>query len=250
MPSTPAGFTGNEIVSRVQSFVGNYSDSFKTYIEQTLPLAEFRFCKAHDWQFLHKVNLSLAITNGTREYELSVANIGHYMAAEDVENIFHEEEGVYLRRVDLQELRRFDPKNDDGSATDTPSMWAPSGDNKIIIWPPSFETGTLKIDGKITPKGFSDGGSGMANLANTPDIPYRYQESFIDYVISIVLDRENDERAPSKKVEALALIKEDIRDDLRQLSNTVNPRIHSMNENRSDGVGANLDALYFGWLED
>jgi hypothetical protein len=242
MPNDTSGFTGNEIVSRVVKYVGNTTTEFQTYIQNTLPLAEFRFCKAHDWEFLHKTNLSLAVTNGTREYELSVANIGYYMSAENVESIYHEDKGVYLKRKNLQEIRRFDPQNDDGSATDTPTMWAPSGDNKILLWPPTFETSTLKIDGKVSP-------GALSTLTNFPTIPYRYQESFIEYVVAMALDRENDDRASSKKQEALALIREDIKDDLRQLSNVENPRIQSMREARFDGSGANLDGLFFGWLD-
>lgn len=230
-----------EIVSRVVTFIGNQTAEFKTYIEQSLPLAEFHFCKSHDWQFLHKVNLSLAITNGTSEYDLSVANIGFYMAAENVENIFDVDNGTYLKRVDLNEIRRFDPKGDDGSDEDSPSRWAPVGDNRIILWPPSIKTGSLRIDGKISP-------AALSTLSNFPTIPYRYQESFIEYVIAMALSREDDERALSKRQEATLLIKEDMRDDLRQLSNTANPRIRSLREARFDGTGSNIDALFFGWL--
>ena len=240
MPNPTSGFTGTEIVSRVITFVGNTTTDFRTYVENTLPLAEFRFCKAHDWQFLHKNNLSLAVTNGTNEYELSVANIGDYMAAENVESIYNEEKGLYLKRVDLQEIRRFDPKSDDGSDEDGPRWWAPIGDNKILLYPPTFETGTLKIDGKISPVA-------LTTLSNFPTIPYRYQESFIEYVIAMALDREDDQRAAGKKQEALALIREDIRDDLRQLSNTTNPRIKDMREQRNDGDNRFLHEHFFGY---
>lgn len=239
MPTDPAGLTGTEIVARVIRYIGNTTTEFKTYVEESLPLAEYRFCKAHDWQFLHKVNLTLAITNGTSEYDLSVATIGHYMAAEDVENIFDQTNGIYLKRVDLQDIRRLDPKQDDGNADEKPSMWAPVGDNKILLWPPNFATGTLKIDGKISPPA-------VFNLASTPTIPFRYQESFIEYLTAMALDREDEEKATLKKQEAMALIKEDIKDDRRQLSNTANPRIRSLREARNDGWGGAVDL--HNWL--
>lgn len=238
MPNSTSGFTGSEIVSRVQSYVGNYSASLQTYIQQTLPLAEFRFCKMHDWKFLKRTGLSLAITNGTAEYDLSVGNIGFYMNADDVESIYSETEGLYLKKVDLNQIRRFDPANNDGSSSDTPAMWAAVRDNRIRLWPPSIETGTLKIDGKITPVA-------LDNLANFPTIPYRYQESFIEYVIALALDRENDDRAPMKKQDAMNLIRLDINDDMAGAANTDEPRIKSQFEKADDGVSSSISGFPF-----
>lgn len=238
-----SGFTGNDIVTRVQQYIGNYSSTFQTYIQETLPLAEFRFCKAHDWSFLRKTGLSLTITNGTADYTLDTSTIGYYMSAENVETLYDEDNGIVLKRIDLNQMRRFDPQNDDGSSTDTPTMWAPIEENKIRLWPGTFASGTLKVDGKISP-------TALTNLANFPTIPFRYQESFIEYVIAMALDREDDVRAPQKKLEALSLIRQDIQDDMRQLSNVENPRIRHMREARFDGVGANIEALLFGFLCD
>ena len=104
------------------------------------------------------------------------------MSAEDVETIYDAANGNIIKRVDLNQLRRLDPENDDGSSTDTPTLWAPGGDNKIVLWPKTFAAGTLRIDGKITPVA-------MTNLSDFPTIPYRYQESFIEYVLAMALDR-------------------------------------------------------------
>ncbi len=237
MPNSTSGFTGNEIVSRIQSYIGNTSASFQTYMQQTLPLAEFRFCKMHDWRFLKKTGLSLTITAGTSEYDLSVANVGFYIAASDVESIFDETNGVYLKKVDLNQLRRLDPATDQGSATEGPRYWAEVGDNRIRIWPPEHESGTLKIDGKITPAAFD-------NLANPPTIPYRYQESFIEYVTAMALDRENDDRAQAKKSEAIQLIKADIQDDMYNSGGNDEPRIRSQFEKQGDGAGS-LDSAWW-----
>ena len=238
MPNTTSGFSYAEIVSRVQNYIGNDSLGFQTYVEQTLALAEYRFCKMHDWGFLRRTGLTLTTSLATAEYTLSSATIDYYMAATDVETIRAEVDGVVLKRVDLNQIRRFDTANDDGSAEDTPMYWAPIEDNKIRLWPPSTKVIALKIDGKITP-------APTNNFANYPVIPYKYQESFIEYVISMALDRENDERAPMKKQEALALIKQDIQADLANLSDVENPRIKSLLEARFDGMSDSLDVPGF-----
>lgn len=234
MPSAQYGFSGNEIVSRVQSYVGNYSNAFQTYIQQTLPLAESRFCKAHDWKFLHKTRLPLTISNGTAEYTLDSTTIGFYMSADDVSLIFDETNGRVIKRVDLQEIRRLDPDNNDGSATDEVQLWAPVGDNRILLWPKTFESGTLRLDGKIRP-------TPLLTLTNYPTVPYHYQESLIEYIIALALDRENDDRAPIKRQEAQANIRVDILDDMGMKAEVETSRIRHMNEASQDGVGPNLD---------
>lgn len=238
MPNSVSGFTGNEIVSRVQSYIGNYSQSFLTYLQQTIPLAEYRFCKMHDWKFLRKTRLELTVTNGTAEYALSSATVGFYVAASDIESIFDESTGIYLKKVDLNQIRRIDPQTDDGSTTDHPVLWAEVGDNRIVVWPPQFQTGTLRVDGKITPVP-------LDNLATFPTVPYRYQESLIEYIVAMALDRENDERASSKKLEAMQLIRADIQDDMTNSGGNDEPRIRSMMEKQNDGVGANTNWWLF-----
>lgn len=222
MPNNISGFTYTEIKERVINYIGNTSEKFSTYVDQSIPMAEFRFCKMHDWSFLRKSGLTLSTVADQAEYDLSVINIGFLMAATDVETIRAEADGVVLKRVDLNQIRRLDAKNDDGSENDTPSYWAVAGDNTIRIWPPSVKVMDLKIDGKITP------------TFDTTIIPYKYQESFIEYVIALALDRENDDRAAGKKQEAMALIRTDILDDMRNLGETENPRIKSMLEIKFD----------------
>lgn len=242
MPSSTSGFTGSEIVSRVISYVGNNTSAFQTYVEQTLPLAEFRFCKTHPWRFLYKQNLSLSCTSGTNEYSLASGTIGYYMAAEDVHNVVDATNGRVLKKVDLKDLRRLDPKTNDGSATDELTHWAPVSDNTIMVYPKTFANVTLKIDGWITP-------SALTTLSNYPTIPYRYQESFIEYVIAMALDRENDDRAATKKSEAMQLIMADVRDDLAGRGDVDHPRFRSWNESNVDGVGgADLEQFYLNSL--
>ena len=238
MPDPTNGYTSSEIVDRVITYVGNTSLEFKEYVQQTVPLAIFRFCKMHDWSFLRKTNLVLNTANNQAEYELSVANIGYLMAASDVELIRAEEDAVVLKKVDLNQIRRLDPANDDGNTNNTPAYWAAIGDNRIRIWPPSVKAMELKIDGKITPT-VPDPES-TSEMNDFLSIPHKYQEALIEYVIGIALDRENDDRAAVKKQEAMALIRADILDDMRSLGDSENPRIKSLEEARFDGIGSNI----------
>lgn len=232
MPNITFGFTYSEIVSRVVNYIGNESSSFRSYVEQTIPLAEFRFCKLHNWSFLYKTGLSLSVTTGQPEYDLTVSTLGYFMAANDIELVRAESDNLVLKKVDITEIRRLDADNNDGANTDTPNSWAIVGDNRIRIWPPTFKNTTLKIDGKITPSA-PDVGSYNTTYSV---IPYRFQEGFIEYIIAVALDRENDQRALQKKQEAMSIILQDIQSDLE-----LDARIRSQEEFRYDGIGELLD---------
>ncbi len=242
MPSDTLGFTGSEIVSRVTNYVGNTTSQFSTYVSQTLPLAEFRYCKMHNWRFLYKQHLPLPVTNGTNTYNLDASNIGFYMAAEDVNTIWDETNGRVLRKVDIKDIRRLDPKTDDGSNIDDLTHWAPLNDNQILLYPPQFKNVTLRVDGYVTP-------NALSTLSNYPTVPYRYQEGFIEYVMAMALDRENDDRAIAKRQSAVEMIMGDIRADQPQQGDIDMPRVRHWNEANVDGVGgADLANFYISWL--
>lgn len=239
MPSDTYGFTGTEILSHLVSYTGNNSSDFQDYMAQILPLAEFRFCKMHDWKFLTKRNRSLSVTQGTTEYALSTSTIGFYMAAEDVAQIYDPTANRFLKQTTLDEIRRMDPNSDDGLATDGPTHWAPVGDNEVIFYPPVFGSRTLKVDGKITP-------GALSSLTNYPTIPYRYQDTFLELLRAFALDRENDDRATAKKQEAAGLLRADIQADVGA-GGTDLPRMRHAEEARADGSSTDLTSLYNRW---
>lgn len=242
MPSNSFGFTGNEIVSRVVNYIGNTTTAFSTYVQQTLPLAEFRYCKMHPWRFLYKQHLPLAVTNGNNVYSLDSTTIGYYMAAEDVHTIYDQNMGRVLRQADLKDIRRLDPKEDDGTNADDLTHWAVLNDNQVYLYPPLFKTTTLRVDGYITPTALTD-------LTQYPTIPYRYQEGFIEYVMALSLDRENDDRALAKQQSATSMIMKDIQSDQGQRGTVDVPRVRHWNEANVDGVGGiDLANFYISWL--
>lgn len=215
-----SGFSYNEIKQHIVAYIGNTSTEFLTYLDSLLVMAEHRYFKMHDWSFTYRTNLSL-LTNNNEEYELKPETIGHFMAATDVESIRSDADNVYLLKLDLQQLRRMTINAKDTTQNVPPLYWAVVGDNKITFWPPKVPSTLLKIDGKITP---------AIDLTGSPAIPMRYQEAFIEYVKALALDRENDDRAQGKKIEALNLIRQDIQDDMRSLGDSENPRVKSIFE--------------------
>lgn len=239
MPSSTSGFSGTEIVEHIKRYVGRESSAFQTFIEQSLPLCEFRYCKMHDWSFLRKQNLALTVVSGTAEYDLSVANIGYYMAASDVTTIFNTANNAIVKKTTLERIRQMDPNNDDGTTSDQITHWAPAGDARIVVYPKTFATTSLRIDGIITPVALS-------TLSNYPTIPYRFQEGFMEYVKAVALDRENDDRANGQMQKAMSMIRQDIQSDLAALGDTDEPRIKHGGE-RASGLSNNLQQMYDQW---
>jgi hypothetical protein len=210
MPDSTNGFTGTEIVNRVLQYIGTSDSATETWVQNSLALAEFRFCKMHNWRFLHKNGLYFSITNGTAEYELTALNDGsitYKMKAKDVAQIYDPTNDQILIKTDLRSIRRLDPDSDDGSATDNAANWVPIADYRIRLYVPEFENNTLYVDGKITPVA-------LVTMSDYPTIPYEYQESFIEYVKALTLDYEDDARVQDAKIYALSLIRADIADDM------------------------------------
>jgi hypothetical protein len=242
MPNSTSGFSGNEIVTYVKNWIGNQSSEFQTFMEQTLPLAEYRFSKAHDWKFLNKQNLSLTVASGTNEYTLNTAAIGFEMSADDLKSVVDTTQGIYLQKTTLETIRRMDTKQDDGSADSDLTHWAPVGDNTIIVHPKTFQTTTLKLDGKITP-------TALHTLSNYPTIPYKYQDSFMQYCLALALKRENDDRADSEIQTFFALLKQDIANDMASRASSADePRMKMWWEAGLDGVGGNLEQQFLDSL--
>jgi hypothetical protein len=238
MPNPTLGFTGQELVDRVVQFIGNTSDDFSSYVANTLIFAEMRFIKAHDWSFLRKTGLQLTVSSGTNEYELNVSTIGFRMKASDVHQIVNRSAGIPLEKVTLNQLRRLDPENDDGEATSDLTRWADVGDERIFVYPKTFQTANLHIDGKITPVPLTE-------LSSYPTIPLIYQETFYEYLLWAALDRENDSRAPMKRQEVYDLIQRDIQHDDAGLASVFEPRIRDWREAAGDGAGQSLDFLFY-----
>ena len=233
------GLSYEDIVSHVVTYTGNEDPNFRNYLRQLVLLAELRYLKMHDWSFLRKTDLVLPVVSGTSEYNLSFTlgtppnTTAYLMAANEIETIRAEDDNVILKRVMLDEIRRLDPDNSDGSSTDTPAYWAVAGQNRIRIWPPQTKSMNLQIDGKVFPQ---QPDPTQAGFSAYPIIPAKFQEAFIEYVKAMALDRENDDRALQKKQEALTLILQDIQSDLE-----VDDRIRSMEEFKYDGVSGLLD---------
>jgi hypothetical protein len=220
MPSSTSGLTGTEILEFLRQYVGNQSSSFTSFMTTALFLAELRFCKLHDWAFLNKQNLSLTVSSGTNTYDLSVANIGFYMQCSNVRTIWSAAGNQPLQKTTLERIRQMDADDNDGSTNRYPEFWAPVNDNQILIWPTVFKGTALKIDGKITP-------TALLTLSNYPTIPIHMQETFIEYLKAVALDRENDDRAAAKKQEVMGMVRQDIADDMAALGDAEEPRMKS-----------------------
>lgn len=223
MPSTTQGLSGTEILQHLKDYTGNQSAVFASWLTTAIALAEFRFCKIHDWTFLTKANLTLTVASGTQYYNLSVATIGYYIAASDVRNIWSPAGNKPLIKTTLEQIRRMDPDGNDGSTSQYPTHWAPVGDNEIAVWPATFAGTTLKVDGKVTP-------NALLTLSNYPTIPFRYQDTFVEYLKAIALDREDDNRASGQRLYVERLVRQDIQDDMSALGDTEDPRIKSQME--------------------
>jgi len=248
MPHDTNGFTVQEIVNHVSGFTGNWDSDFQTWLKDKIAMAQFRYCKLHDWSFLHRNGLDLSVesTDGSSsEYDLNftINAVTYKMLATNVETIYSPEDDLVLERTDLSEMRRSDPNDDDGTLEAGPTAWAPMSDNRIKLWAPKFPARTLKVDGKINP-------SALHGVSAYPLIPYEYQEGFMDLILAVGLYHENDSRADKIKAGAFELIRQDVEADMQELSATTLPRIRHWREAAFDGVSNEIEALLFALVDN
>jgi hypothetical protein len=232
------GYDGTEIIDRVVAFAGNKSGEFRDYVAKSLPFAIQRYAKMHDWSFLFQYNLALTVTEGTNEYILNVASIGFKMSTDNVSKIYATERSRQVVKRDITRLR--DDRtfyNSAGAPAIGPKFWAEIGDSTIVFGPELFETQVLRVDGKVDTTAFETASAVWDLVSNPgaydgvfPEIPYKYQEAFVEYVTALALDRENDDRSSQKKGEALALVRRDISDDTRRSGDELSLRMHSLKE--------------------
>lgn len=238
MPDPILGFSGNDIVTHVQNYIGNKSPDFKSYIELSLPLLEFWYSRMHTWNYLRKRNLSLTVVSGTAEYALTSANLGGVsMLAKDVERIYSVASGIYLKKTTIDKIRRVDPELDDGTTSTDITHWAVGDNATVIFYPPNFNDTEVKVEGKILP-------AALSILTNYPTIPYDQQFSFISLVIAVALDRESDDRANRKRQEAEAMIRADIAAEMKIGSDMDEERFKHHFEKAFEGVGADSIQLF------
>jgi hypothetical protein len=249
---TKYGFSAKQILDRVVSYVGNTSDNFRTYAQDTLNLAQFKYCNAHDWDFLNKTDLALTTDGVTTEYELDLTSIGYNIPASAVRQLWNPDGSKMLRKVESQTIRRIDPESDDGSDSTDLTHWAEIGEQRILLYPPLYKPTILRLDGKILPTPLTNFTSEdpSADVDARLTIPYRYQESFINYVEAICLDRENDDRWPAKRQLALQMIREDVQSDEFRLGDNMAPRIRHWQEQAFDGNAQQLNSILFVNLPD
>lgn len=249
MPSATQGFSGQEILNRVINFVGNNTQPFQQYVKDSIPLAEFKFCNTYQWRFLYRPNLKITLQgDGREEYTLNstnlldISSVGYNMLAEDVESMTDEHNGRVVRKVTVKDIRRLDPLRISGSTQDQVTHFAPTQDMNFLVYPTNFPSVVMTIDGYISPEPLLD-------MSDYPTIPYRYQHTFIEYVIALALDRENDDRAPQKKADCVQMFLDDIRKDKETVGDIDSTRIRHWGEANVDGVGgADLASFYINTL--
>lgn len=245
---TTYGFNAGQLKDRIENYIGKCSDEFYQYVEDSINLAQFRFCDLHDWEFLHQTGLTLSLVNGQDEYDLSVAAVGYNIPATDVKSIYDATNNRLLRKAELQTIRRFDPNENDGNDDADPTHWAPAGYQRIAIYPADFESVDVKLDAKVQPRpvtNFDPTADPAADPTARLTVPYRYQESFFEFVLAQVLDRENDDRATPKLQSARLMVREDIKADGRRNGDTTDPRIRHWREADLDGHHRRLGPWYW-----
>jgi hypothetical protein len=248
MPVEGAGYSRNELTSIIMDMVGNQSGSFQASIYKGITAWQYAFYNLHDWTFAHSAprcgpEPTLNTEVGVRCYDIS--NFGSpVIFTPNIEHItcITANAARPIEKGTLAAVRRSDPE---GRTQGQPTLWIPLNMNEIEFYPVPNVSETFVIEGKAEPNFIS--GTGVSAPADYPiDVPFKYQELFLQFCFVKALRRERDPRAK----EELLIFKSDLRDaiaeDMRQLES--NLRMQTTNEHFGSGVPYDINARL--WYTD
>ncbi len=132
--------TRGQLLDRVVALVGNDSTAFRTFLEGSLNMCLYMLWDAHDWSFKEKSG-TVATVDGTESYNLSTLTTD-LRTANDLDVVWDSTNKRFLRKVDLQEIRRNDPE---GTQKNQPTVYAVWGAKTIFCWPIPDGAYTLKF---------------------------------------------------------------------------------------------------------
>lgn len=239
---TVAGYTRNEIISILSDMVGNNSVSFVNALKTGFSGWMLEFYNMHDWNFTLAGEVFFnSIIGGSQYNVLSLGFPEDFIFNSNIESMVCITPGGNrkLAKVTETQVRTWDPGE---IAVGRPTVYYELGFNVFGLWPVPNIAERFKVSGKHEAP-YIDDTSGNNSL----QMPYKYQDCFLQYCFVKALRRERDPRAK----EELMIFKEQLRiaitDDMRNLES--NLRVQTANENFGSTGAYNLNYVLWndGW---
>ncbi len=120
--------TRANVLDRAASLIGDDSTAFRTYAETALNNCLFYLWDIHDWEFKHKIG-TFNTVSGTESYNLATPT-PDIRSAQDIEVLYDKTNGRFLKKVDLKDIRKYNPQE---TSTSQPMSYAPWGTKTIYL---------------------------------------------------------------------------------------------------------------------
>ena len=220
---TRVGYTRNEVISIVQDIVGNSSASFLNALKTGISAWQLEFYNLHDWNFsLDQKIFFNSIIGGVEYNVLDLSFPEESIFNSNIESIVCITPGGQrkLIKATMDDIRTNDPG---GISQGRPTYWYQLGFNVFGLWPIPNIVERFQVEGKHE-AGFISG----SDLDYGLNIPYKYQDCFVQFCLVKALRRERDPRVAQE----MAMFKEQLRiavtEDMRNLDS--NLRVKTANE--------------------
>ena len=122
--------TRGSIIDRVAAVLGDNSTDFRTYMETSFNHMLYALYDMHDWEWKHKDG-TFNTVSGTEEYNLLTSS-PVIRSAQDVEIIYDKTNGRVLNKLDMNNLRKRYPKEDESGQPTSFAVW---NRNEITLHP-------------------------------------------------------------------------------------------------------------------
>jgi len=198
MPDATLGYTIDELISDVQTAIGNDSTAFRTYLINKANMIENEICNAHDWTFLH--------TSGTISYTSGTVTASVPANCVEIEDVIDATNGRKVLRVHARDISKNDPSADTEGSPERYAVWTRS---QIILYPKPNISGSLAVKYKKRPA--------LKGTDDYPDVPPEYQHLMFQRIFIEGLQHETDDRYMMEHQAYRGMLLDAIRSDMMRL---------------------------------
>lgn len=242
MATAGIGYSRNELSNSIMGMIGQQSAKLQDYIYRNITAWQYQFYDLHDWSFAHnnsRATLVPTLTTviGQRTYRVDTMG-SPIVLTSNIEFITCITPG-FGRPLEDGTLRNFRMSDPEGRSRGRPTIWLPININTIELYPIPNVVESFIIEGKAEPNFISGIGAGLpADYAL--DVPYKYQDLFLQFCFIKALRFERDPR----RKEELLIFKDELRsaiaEDMRHLES--NARMMTANEYHGSGAPYDLNS--------
>jgi hypothetical protein len=166
--------TRGNIIDRCAAILKDDSTEFRTHAAASLDNMMFYLWDVHDWEFKHKTG-TFSTVAGTESYNLATSSTD-MRSAQDLEVLYDTTNGTFIQKVDLKQIRKSYPKEDQSG---DPVVYAPWGTRTIYMHPKPDSILVMHYLYLATPTLATADANNLQTVCGLPDYMHHVMEKLV-----------------------------------------------------------------------